>query len=69
MTAELCKLTKMQYFHSNQLQVVVFHVWILILTVMVDDFGEKVMHNKERNFIKDEFNMTAFNCRLKFINV
>ena len=36
---------------------------------MVDDFGEKLMHNKERNLRKDGLNMTAFNRRLKFENI
>ena len=39
---------------------------------MVDDFGEKLMHNKEnkeRNLRKDGLKMTAFNSRLKFAQV
>ena len=36
---------------------------------MMDDFGEKLMHNKERNLKKDGLNMTAFNRRLDFVNV
>ena len=35
---------------------------------MVDDFGEKLMHI-ERNLRKDGLNMTAFNRKLKFVNV
>ena len=35
---------------------------------MVDDFGEKLMHNKERNLRKDGLNMMGFNHRLKFVN-
>ena len=40
---------------------------------MVDDFGEKLMQNKERkglrNLRKGGLNMTAFNRRVKFVNV
>ena len=36
---------------------------------MEDDFGEKLMHNKERNLGKHGLNMTAFNTRLKCVNV
>ena len=36
---------------------------------MVDDFGEKLMHNKEINLRKDVLNTIAFNRRLKFVNV
>ena len=35
---------------------------------MVDDFGEKFVH-KEKNFRIDGLNTTAFNRRLKFVNV
>ena len=35
---------------------------------MVDEFGEKLMHNKERNLRKDGLNMMAFD-QLKFVNV
>ena len=36
---------------------------------MVDDFGENLMHNKERNFRKGGFNMAAFNRRVKFVTI
>ena len=36
---------------------------------MVDDLGEKLIHNKKRNSRKDGLNMTAFNHRLKFVYV
>ena len=36
---------------------------------MVDDFGENLMHNKERNLRKGGLNMAAFNRRMKFVNV
>ena len=36
---------------------------------MVDDFGENLMHNSERNLRKGGLNMAAFNCRMKFVNV
>ena len=36
---------------------------------MVDDFGEKLMHNKGTNLRKDGLNMTVFNRRLKFVKV
>ena len=36
---------------------------------MVDDFGEKLMHNKERNLRKDGLHMMALNWRLKFVNI
>ena len=36
---------------------------------MVEDFGEKMMHNKESTLRKDGLNMTMLNQRLKFVNV
>ena len=36
---------------------------------MVDDFGEKLMHNNERKLRKGGLNMAAFNRRMKFVNV
>ena len=36
---------------------------------MVDDFGEKLMHNNDRKLRKGGLNMAAFSRRMKFINV
>ena len=36
---------------------------------MVDDFGEKLMHNNKRKLRKVGLNMVAFNRRMKFVNV
>ena len=36
---------------------------------MVDDFGEKLMHNNERQLRKGGLNMAAINLGMKFINV
>ena len=36
---------------------------------MVDDFGENLMHNNERNLRKGGLNMAAFKRRTKFVNV
>ena len=35
---------------------------------MVDDFGEKLMHNNERKLRKGGLNMAAFSCRMKFVS-
>ena len=35
----------------------------------MDDSGEKLMHNNERNLGKGRLNMVAFNRRVKFINI
>ena len=35
----------------------------------MDDSGEKLMHNNERNLRKGRLNMVAFNRRVKFINI
>ena len=36
---------------------------------MVDDFGENLMHNNERNLRKGGLNMGAFKRRTRFVNV
>ena len=36
---------------------------------MVDDFGEKLIHNNERKLRKGGLNMAAFSRRLKFVSI
>ena len=36
---------------------------------MVDEFGEKLMHNQERNLRKSGLSMRAFKPSFKFVNV
>ena len=36
---------------------------------MVDDFGEKLMHNNKRKLRKGGLKIAAFNCRMVFVNV
>ena len=36
---------------------------------MMDDFGEKLMHNKGKNVRKGKLNVTTFKRRFKFVHV